>query len=103
MEEELITLGIIDKSKLDRLKRKKRKSDRQIFEERIRCDLETINKVILVGKLYKSKERTKEEKELIQNRDDRERKGGAKTKEKEKEKRNEERTRSGGGRTRGDR
>jgi len=63
MEEELITLGIIDKSKLDRLKRKKRKSDRQIFEERIRCDLETINKVILVGKLYKSKERKKEEKE----------------------------------------
>lgn len=103
MEEELIALGVLDKSKLDKLKRKKkkRKSDREIFEERVRCDLETINKVILVGKIYKKQERKREDKELIQNRDDREKTSGVKDKEKEKDK--EERTRSSGGRTRGDR
>ncbi len=59
MEDELVALGVLDKSKLDKLKRKKkkRKSDREIFEERVRCDLETINKVILVGKIYKKQER----------------------------------------------
>lgn len=103
MEDELIALGILDKSKLDKLKRKKkkRKSDREIFEERVRCDLETINKVILVGKIYKKQERKREDKELIPNKDDRERTSGVKDKEKEKDK--EERTRSSGGRTRGDR
>ena len=55
----------------------------------------------LVDLIYKKQERKREDKEVIQNRDDRERNSGVKDKEKEKDK--EERTRSGGGRTRGDR
>ena len=42
-------------------------------------------------------------KELILNRDERERNGGAKEKEKEKNKAREERTRESGGRSRGSR
>ena len=101
MEQELVTLGIISASTLSKLKRKKRrKNQNNEFYDRIRCDLETINRVIEIGKAYKKKERIREEKELIQNRDDRIKEGANKQKEKIKD---EEKTRRGGGRTRGDR
>lgn len=97
MEQELVTLGIISASTLSKLKRKKRrKNQNNEFYDRIRCDVETINKIIETGKAYREKERIKEEKILIQNRDERIKEGGNKQKE-------EERTRKGGGRTRGDR
>ena len=99
MEQELVTLGIISASTLSKLRRKKRrKNQNNEFYDRIRCDLETINKVIETGRAYKEKERTREDQELIQNRDDRIKEGGNKQKQ-----RDEERTHKGGGRTRGDR
>ena len=103
MESELDELGVLDKSKLEKLKRKKRKkkNDREIFEERLRCDLEVINKTIMIGKLHKTRQRTPEEKILVQEKGEREKSGGIKDKEKDKDK--GERTRSSGGRTRGDR
>ncbi len=95
LEIELEELGILDRITIDKLKKKKKKmSDREIFNERIRCNLDTINRVILVGKLYKAKERKKEEQELILNRDERQKVGSIKQKEKD------ERTRSSGGRSR---
>lgn len=79
-------------------KRKKKQLDRdtQSLRERVRCNIEIINKIIETGKAYKEKERLREEKEQIQNRDERLKNGGVKQKDKEKE----ERTRSGGGRGR---
>ena len=64
-------------------------------------NFEIINKIVTIGKEYKQKERQREDKELIQNRDERVKSGGEKQKEKEKERQG--RTRSGGGRTRGER
>ena len=75
--------------------------NRTDFEERVRCDVETINKIIAVGKLYKAKERQRQDKELLQTREEREKNGGQKNKEKDKKK--EDRTREGGGRSRSSR
>ena len=82
------------------VKKKKKKLERQqqTFEERIRCDIETINRIIETGRAFKQKERQREEKDLLQTREEREKNGGQKDKEKEKKK--EDRTRSGGGRSR---
>ena len=102
-EKELEKLNIVDRNYLERLKKKKKKMlerDSQTFNERIRCNFETINRIIAIGSSYKPKERQRDEEEKIRNRDEREKIGGVKQKEKEKEK---ERTKSGGGRTRGDR
>ena len=74
---------------------------RENFEERVRCDVETINKIIAVGKLYKAKERQRQDKELLQTREEREKNSGQKNKEKDKKK--EDRTREGGGRSRSSR
>lgn len=99
MEQELVNLGIISASTLSKLRRKKRrKNQNNEFYERIRCNLETINKVIETGRAFKEKERAREDQELIQNRDERLKEGGNKQKTKE-----EERTRKGGGRSRSDR
>lgn len=103
-EQELEKLNIVDRNYLEKLKRKKKKMlerDSQTFNERIRCNFEIINKIVTIGKEYKQKERQREDKELIQNRDERVKSGGEKQKEKEKERQG--RTRSGGGRTRGER
>lgn len=99
MEQELVNLGIISASTLSKLRRKKRrKNQNNDFYERIRCNLETINKVIETGKAFKEKEKIREDQELIQNRDERLKEGGNKQKTKE-----EDRTRKGGGRSRSDR
>ena len=70
---------------------------------RIKCDNETLNRIANVLRNFKEQARQKEEKDLILNRDERERNGGAKEKEKEKNKAREERTRESGGRSRGSR
>ena len=104
IEQEQEKLNIVDRNYLEKLKRKKKKMlerDSQTFNERIRCNFEIINKIVTIGKEYKQKERQREDKELIQNRDERVKSGGEKQKEKEKERQG--RTRSGGGRTRGER
>lgn len=99
MEQELVNLGIISASTLSKLRRKKRKKNQNNeFYDRIRCDLETINKVIETGKAFKEKERAREDHELLQNRDDRIKEGNNKQKNKD-----EERTRRSGGRSLGDR
>lgn len=95
---------IVDQKYFEKLKKKKKKKlEKQSFEDRIRCDNETLNRIANVLKNFKEQARQKEEKDLILNRDERERNGGAKEKEKEKNKAREERTRESGGRTRGSR
>ena len=103
LEEELDEIGLVlNKDAIEKLKKKKKKrlerQQRQSFEERVRCDVETINRTIAVGKLYKAKERQRIDKDLIQTREEREKNGGQK--DKERDKRKEDRTRSGGGRSR---
>ncbi len=88
LEDELIAIGVIDKQELEKIEKlrnkKRRKSQKENFEERVRCNLEIINRTILVGKQFKmqEKQRTKDE-ERIQNKDERTRSGGAKQKERE--------------------
>lgn len=94
---------IVDQKYFEKLKKKKKKLEKQSFEDRIRCDNETLNRIANVLKNFKEQARQKEEKDLILNRDERERNGGAKEKEKEKNKAREERTRESGGRSRGSR
>ncbi len=95
---------IVDVKYFEKLKKKKkRKLERQSFEDRIKCDNETLNRIANVLRNFKEQARQKEEKDLILNRDERERNGGAKEKEKEKNKAREERTRESGGRSRGSR
>ena len=53
--------------------------------------IQKLLRIIAVGKAYKQKERQREEKEQIQNRDERLKNGGEKQKERDKS----ERTRSG--------
>ena len=101
IEDELEEIGVLDREKLEKLKKKKKRElerQNQTFAERIRCDLETINRIIAVGRAYKKKERIREEKEILQAKEERDKNGGVRQKEKEKEK--GERTRSGGGRSR---
>ena len=97
MEEELEEIGVLDRVKLEKLKKKRKKQlerQNQSFEERVRVDLETIRRTIEVGRAFKQKEMKRQEKELIQAIEERERKGGIKEKDKERTK--EERSRSGG-------
>lgn len=99
---ELETDEIIDEKYFEKLKKKKkRKLERQSFEDRLRCDTETLNRIANVLKNFKGQARKREEKDLILNREERERNGGVK--EKEKNKSRQERTRESGGRTRGSR
>lgn len=95
---------IVDSKYFEKLKKKKkRKLDKQSFEDRIKCDAETLQRLADVGRRFKEQARRKEEKDLILNRDEREREGGAKEKEREKNKSREERTKNSGGRSRGSR
>ena len=60
IEGSLEKMGILDEllARLDdKKKKKRRKTDREIFEERVRVNLDIINRTVLVGKLFKSKER----------------------------------------------
>lgn len=101
---ELEAEEIIDKKYFEKLKKKKkRKLEKQSFEDRIKCDADTLRRITNILRNFKEQERNKEEKEQILNRDDRLREGGAKEKEKEKNKSREERTRDSGGRSRGSR
>ncbi len=72
IEGSLEKMGILDElmARLDeKKKKKKKKTDREIFEERVRVNLDIINKTVLVGKLFKSKERDRKLQELL-NRSD---------------------------------
>ena len=79
---------VLNKDAIDKLKKKKKKrlerQQRQSFEERVRCDIETINRTITVGKLYKAKERQRQEKDLVQTREEREKNGCQKDQERDK-------------------
>ena len=60
LEGELSKLGLLDDVLAeiqDKKKKKRRKTDREIFEERVRVNLDIINRTVLVGKLFKSKEK----------------------------------------------
>ena len=97
MEIELEELGILDRVKIERLKKKKKKKlEMQSFDDRIKCDAETINRMIEIKKNYKRKQAIKQQEELIQAREERQRNNGIKDKEKDRG----ERTRSSGGRER---
>lgn len=88
LEDELIAIGVIDKQELERIEKlrnkKRRKSQKENFEERVRCNLEIINRTILVGKQFKmqEKQRAKDE-ERIPNKEERTRNGGAKQRDRE--------------------
>ena len=103
LEDELIALGLISPGEIKKLKNKKKgRVEFEYFQERVRVSLDIINKTIEVGRSYRQAERQREEKELIQNRDDR-LYGNEGQKNKEKDKTLGEHSRSSGGRTRGDR
>ena len=85
LEEELIEIGVIEEEELEKIKKlkkkKKRKSEKEIFEERVRCNLEIINRTIIVGKQFKEKQRIRQDKEMIQNKDERDSRSGVKERE----------------------
>ena len=87
LEEELIEIGVIDEEalqKIEKLKKKKRrKSEKELFEERVRCNLEIINRTIIAGRQFKQKERERKDEEILQNRDDREAREGGRGHERE--------------------
>ena len=80
LEQELIEIGVIDEEELKKIKKlkdkKRRKTEKEIFEARLRCNLEIINRTILVGKQYKEKARELRNEELKLDRDERESRGG---------------------------
>jgi len=88
LEDELIAIGVIDKQELEKIEKlrnkKRRKTQKENFEERVRCNLEIINRTILVGKQFKmqEKQRAKDE-ERIQNKEERTPTRGARQKERE--------------------
>ena len=68
VEGSLEKIGILDELmlKLDEKKnKKKKKTDREIFEERVRVNLDIINRTVMVGKLFKSKERDRRLQSLL--------------------------------------
>lgn len=75
LEDELIAIGVIDKEELEKIeklkKKKRRKSQKENFEERVRCNLEIINRTIAVGKQFKVQESRRKEEELIHDKDER--------------------------------
>ena len=96
-------LGLVSPGEIKKLKnRKKGRVELEYFQERVRVSMDIINRTIEVGRSYRQAERQREEKELIQNRDDRPF-GKEGQKDKEKDKSFGEHSRSSGGRSRGDR
>ena len=95
--------NIMTEEEIEKLRtKKKRKFSNQSFYDRIRVDNDTLNRLIQIGKEFKEKQRIKEEKEQLQNRDERDF-NNAKVKDKEKDKNKGERTRNSGGRSLGGR
>lgn len=95
LEDKLAEMDIIDRAEFERLKKKKKDKYAKAsmeFQDRVRCDLDIINKVILVGKNYQERARQIEEKEMLQYKDERLKNGGVKDKDKD------ELTRSSSGR-----
>lgn len=88
LEEDLIEIGVIEEGELEKIKeakkkKKKKMTQREMFEERIRCNLEIINRTIMVGKQFKKQQRIRQEEEKLQNRDERDSsRNGVKVKEK---------------------
>lgn len=88
LEDELIAIGVIDRQELEKIEKlrnkKRRKTQKENFEERVRCNLEIINRTILVGKQFKmqEKQRAKDE-ERIQNKEERTPTRGTRQKERE--------------------
>ena len=84
LEEELIAIGVIDKEELEKMKnakhKKRRKSQKEIFEERIRCNLEIINRTILIGKQFKVQAKQRKDEERRQDKEERSMTGMAKSK-----------------------
>lgn len=94
---------IMTEEEIERLKNKKKKKlQSKSFLDRIRVDNDTINRITQIGKEYKEKQRLREEKEQLQNRDERDFNTGG-VKDKEKNKSRGERSRNSGGRTMGGR
>lgn len=86
LEDELVAIGVVDKAELEKMKRrkkKKRKSEKELFEERIRCNLEIINRTIAVGKNFKTMERQRKDEELIQNKEERTKAGNARKRDRD--------------------
>ena len=85
IEEELIAIGVLDKEELEKRKKskKKRKSQKEVFEERIRCNLEIINRTILVGKQFKEEKTQVKDEEKVHDRDERSRQSGKAPKERD--------------------
>ena len=68
IEGSLEKMGILDELMLrlnEKKNKKKKKTDREIFEERVRVNLDIINRTVIVGKLFKSKERDRRLQDLL--------------------------------------
>ena len=68
IEGSLEKMGILDELMLrlnEKKNKKKKKTDREIFEERVRVNLDIINRTVMVGKLFKSKERDRRLQDLL--------------------------------------
>lgn len=87
LEDELIEIGLIDEKEMKKIKKlkdkKRRKSEKEMFEERVRCNLEIINRTIAVGKQFKKQERQRKDEERRKNKDERNIVGNAKLKDRE--------------------
>lgn len=87
LEDELIEIGLIDEKEMKKIKKlkdkKRRKSEKEMFEERVRCNLEIINRTIAVGKQFKMQERQRKDEERRKNKDERNIVGNAKLKDRE--------------------
>ena len=69
-------------------RKKRRKSKKQIFEERIRCDEETINRIVQIGRKYSAQrkaelisEKTREER--IKDKNEIQKSGGGRTRQRD--------------------
>ena len=75
LEDELVAIGVIDEKEMEKIKKlkdkKRRKSEKEMFEERVRCNLAIINRTILVGKQFKMQERQRKDEERMQDREER--------------------------------
>ncbi len=86
LEEELIAIGVLDPAELEKrkkAKRKKRKSEKEIFEERVRCNLEIINRTILVGKQFKEEQKMRKDEVRFQDKEERNISSGGKSRERD--------------------
>lgn len=87
LEDELVAIGVVNKDELEKMKKrknkKKRKLEKELFEERIRCNLEIINRTIAVGKNFKSMEKQRKDEERIQNKEERMPTGNARNRDRD--------------------